>query len=74
MSDQMARDLASLARTLSKLSLRCEKQAIEFPKYADQLLAEARYKRRASWRYLEFARQEKEAADEIRARNIGRAA
>lgn len=74
MTDKLAHDFASLARTLSRLSVRCQQQAVMYPQHAAQLLAEARYKRRSSWGYLEFARQEREAADEIRAREQARAA
>lgn len=59
-SEQMCRAFASCARTLHTLSIRCEKDAVQYPRHAEQLLEEARYKRRASWRYLEFAREEKE--------------
>ena len=61
-NEQLCRDFVSLARTMHRLSLRCEKDAVEYPKHAERLLEEARYKRKASWRYLEFARWERESA------------
>jgi hypothetical protein len=74
MSDQMAHDLASLARTQHRFSIRAEKRAIMYPAQAEQHLSEAGCLRRSAWKNLFYARQEKYAADEIRAREEARAA
>jgi hypothetical protein len=74
MSDQMASSLASLARAQHRFSIRAEKRAEMYPAHAEQHLSEAGRLRRASWKNLFYARQEKYAADEIRAREEARAA
>lgn len=74
MSDQMARDLASLARTRSRIAVRCTNMAINYPKHAEEYLRQARDLRRRAWINLADARQERDAADEIRAREQARAA
>jgi hypothetical protein len=74
MSDAIARNLASLARAQHRYSIRAEKRAVLYPDHAEQHLSEAGRLRRSSWRNLFYARQEKYAADEIRAREEARAA